>query len=72
MYCFSNSFFVVKCVFISLKILDHSFIQLKFFLLAMVDNLVTYIKSENFMDFTLEDGEDEFNSIKHLILSISL
>ena len=50
----------------------HSFIQLKFFLLAMVDNLVTYIKSENFMDFTIEDGEDEFNSIKHLILSISL
>ena len=38
----------------------------------MVDNLVTYIKSENFMDFTIEDGEDEFNSIKHLILSISL
>ena len=50
----------------------HSFIQLNFFLLAMVDNLVTYIKSENFMDFTIEDGEDEFNSIKHLILSISL
>ena len=50
----------------------HSFNQLKFFLLAMVDNLVTYIKSENFMDFTIEDGEDEFNSIKHLILSISL
>ena len=39
MYCFSNLFFVVKCVLVSLKVLDYSFIQLKKNLLAMVDNL---------------------------------
>ena len=38
MYCFSNSFFVVKCVLVSLKVLDHSYlntslVQLKFFLI---------------------------------------
>ena len=57
MYCFSNSFFVVKCVLVSLKVLDHSFIQWKKILLAMVDNLVTCIENENFKDFTIEDGE---------------
>ena len=62
MYCFSNSFFVVKCVLVSLKVLDHSYlntslVQLKFFLLAIVDNLVTYIENENFKDFTIENGE---------------
>ena len=62
MYYSSNSFFVVKCVFVSLKILDHSclntsLVQLKFFLLAIVDNLVTYIENENFKDFTIENGE---------------
>ena len=62
MYYFSNSFFVVKCVLITLKVLGHSclnisLVQLKIFLLTMVDNLVTYIKSENFKDFTIEDGE---------------
>ena len=62
MYYFSNSFFVVKCVLITLKVLRHSclnisLVQLKIFLLTMVDNLVTYIKSENFKDFTIEDGE---------------
>ena len=62
MYCFSNTFFVIKCVIISLKILGHSclntsLVQLKIFLLAMIDNLITYIKNENFKDFTIEDGE---------------
>ena len=62
MYCFSNQFFVVKCVLISLKVLGHSclnisLVQLKIFLLAMVDNLVTYIENENFNDFTIEDCE---------------
>ena len=38
MYCFSNSFFVVKCVLVSLKVLDHSYlntslVQLNFFLI---------------------------------------
>ena len=55
MYCLSNSFFVVKCVLVSLKVLDHSFIQWKKILLAMVDNLVTCIENENFKDFTLKD-----------------
>ena len=32
-------------------------IRLKFFLLTMVDNLVTYIENENCKDFTIEDGE---------------
>ena len=62
MYCFSNSFFVVKCVLISFKVFGHScmntsLVQLKFFLLAIVDNLVTYIENENFKDFTIENGE---------------
>ena len=62
MYCFSNQFFIVKCVLISLKVLGHSclnisLVQLKIFLLAMVDNLVTYIENENFKDFTIEYGE---------------
>ena len=37
--------------------LNTSLIQLKCFLLTMVDNLVTYIENENFKDFTMEDGE---------------
>ena len=62
MYCFSNSFFVVKCVLVSLKVLGHScvntsLVQLKKNLLAMVDNLVTYIENENFKNFTIENGE---------------
>ena len=62
MYCFSNQFFVVICVLISLKVLGHSclnisLVQLKIFLLAMVDNLVTYIENENFKGFTIKDGE---------------
>ena len=66
MYCFSNSFFVVKCVLVSLKVLDHlclntSLVQLKKILLAIVENLVTYIyiyiENENFEDFTRKDGE---------------
>ena len=62
MYCFSNTFFVVKYILVSLKILGHSclntlLVQLKIFLLAMIDNLVTYIENENFKDFTIEDGE---------------
>ena len=32
-------------------------IQLKFFLLTMVNNLVTYIKNENCKDFTMGNGE---------------
>ena len=32
-------------------------IQLKFFLLITVDNLVTYIENENCRYFTMEDGE---------------
>ena len=35
----------------------------------MVDNLVTYIKNKNFKDFTMEN---EFNSMKYLILRILL
>ena len=62
MYCFSNPFFVVKCVLVSRKVLGHSclntsLVQLKIFLLAMGDNLVTYIENENFKDFTIEDDE---------------
>ena len=58
-----NFFFIVKFVLVSLKVLDHScflktlLVQLKFFLLTMVDNLVTYIENKNFTDFTIEDGE---------------
>ena len=37
--------------------LNTSLIRLKFFLLTMVDNLVTYIENENCKDFTMEDGE---------------
>ena len=48
MYCFSNSFFVVRCVHVSLNILDHSclntsLVQLKKNLLAIVDYFVTDI-----------------------------
>ena len=62
MYCFSNSFFVVICVLISLKVLGHSclntsLVQLKKNLLAMVDNFVTYIENENFKDFIIKNGE---------------
>ena len=32
-------------------------IRLKFLLLTMVDNLVTYIENENCKDFTMEDGK---------------
>ena len=32
-------------------------IRLKFLLLTMVDNLVTYIENENCKYFTMEDGE---------------
>ena len=32
-------------------------IRLKFLLLTMVDNLVTYIENENCKNFTMEDGE---------------
>ena len=32
-------------------------IQLNFFLLTMVDNLVTYIENENCKKFTMENGE---------------
>ena len=32
-------------------------IWLKFFLLTMVDNLITYIENENCKDFIMEDGE---------------
>ena len=37
--------------------LNTSLIQLKFFLLTTVDNLVAYIENENGKDFTMEDGE---------------
>ena len=66
MYCFSNSFFVVKFVLISFEVLDHSYlntslVQLKKILLTMVDNLVIYtyiyIENENFENFSIEDGE---------------
>ena len=60
MYGFSNPFFVVKCVLVSRKVLGHSclntsLVQLKIFLLAIVDNLVTYIENENFKDFTMKN-----------------
>ena len=32
-------------------------IWLKFFLLTMVDNLITYIENENYKDFIMKDGE---------------
>ena len=86
MYCFSNSFFVVKCVLVSLKVLDHlclntSLVQLKKILLAIVENLVTYIYiyiyiyilKMKILRISLEKMvKDEFNSVKHLILRISL
>ena len=34
-----------------------SLIQLNFFLLTTVGNLVTYIENENCKNFTMEDGE---------------
>ena len=37
--------------------LNTSLIQLIFFLLTTVDNLVTYIENKNCKDFTMEDGE---------------
>ena len=61
MCCFSNSFFMVKCVLVFSKVLNH-FISLninliEIFLLTTVDNLVIYIENENYKDFTMEDGE---------------
>ena len=67
MYCFSNSFFVVKCVLVSFEVLDHSclntsLVQLKKILTRngrQFGNLYIYIyiENENFEDFTIEDGE---------------
>ena len=37
--------------------LNTSLVQIEFFLLAMVDNLVTYIENENRKNFIIEDGE---------------
>ena len=37
--------------------LNTSLIQLIFFLLTTVDNLVTYIENKNCKDFIMEDGE---------------
>ena len=34
-----------------------SLIQLNFFLLTTVGNLITYIENENCKNFTMEDGE---------------
>ena len=47
-------------IFLSFRLfmsLNTLLIQLKFFLLITVDNLVTYIENENCKDFTMEDGE---------------
>ena len=62
MYCFSNSFFMVKYVLIFFKVLniyvlEHFINLIEIFLLTTVDNLVTYIENENCKDFTIEDGE---------------
>ena len=62
MYCFSNSFFMVKYVLVFFKVLniyvlEHFINLIEIFLLTTVDNLVTYIENENCKDFTIEDGE---------------
>ena len=36
---------------------EHFISSIENFLLAMVDNLVTYIENKNFKDFTIENGE---------------
>ena len=36
---------------------EHFISSIEIFLLAMVDNLVTYIENENFKGFTIKDGE---------------
>ena len=36
---------------------EHSISSIENFLLTMVDNQVTYIKNENFKDFTIKYGE---------------
>ena len=36
---------------------EHFISSIEIFLLAIVDNLVTYIENENFKDFTIENGE---------------
>ena len=36
---------------------EHFISSIENFLLAMVNNLATYIENENFKDFTIEDGE---------------
>ena len=38
-------------------VFKHFINSIEFFLLAMVDNLLTYIENENYKDFTMEDGE---------------
>ena len=57
---FLKFIFVVKCILVFLKVLGHSclntsLVQLKIFLLAIVDNLVTYIENENFKGFTMKN-----------------
>ena len=36
---------------------EHFISSIENFLLAMIDNQVTYIENENFKDFTIEYGE---------------
>ena len=57
MYCFSNSFFIVKCKFWIIYVFEHFINSIEIFLLTIVDNLVTYIENENCKNFTMEDGE---------------
>ena len=64
-------FLIVKCIFVSLKILDNSCFEIvinsiEIFLLTIVNNLVTYIKNKYFKDFTIEDVKDKFNWIKNI------
>ena len=55
--------FIVKCVYLFLlkfwiiHVFENFIKLIEIFLLAMVDNLVTYIGNKNFKDFTIKDGE---------------
>ena len=55
MYCFSNSFFIVKCKFWIIYIFEHFINSIEIFF--TVNNLVTYIENENCKNFTIKDGE---------------
>ena len=43
--------------FLIIYVFKHFINSIEFFLLTMVDNLVTYIENENCKEFTMENGE---------------